>query len=72
MDNYKYNEDQMRPKLIEMLYKVRREAAKYRDFCDSDMWIAKNVHKNSVYFEEESDKYDEIIREIDKIIDILR
>lgn len=72
MDNYKYDEDQMRPKMIEMLYKIRREAAKYRDFCDIDYWTAQNNHKNTTYFDEESKKYEEIIRGIDEIIDILR
>ncbi len=72
MDNYKYNEDQMRPKLIEMLYRIRREAAKYRDICDIDSWTARNNHENTAYFDEEAKKYEEIIRGIDEIIDILR
>lgn len=73
MDNYKYNEDQMRPKLIEMLYKVRREAAKYRDFCDFDELLEEtNNGKVSYFLKSESIKYSEIIVKIDEMIDILR
>lgn len=72
MGDFKYDMDQMRPKMIEMLYKIRREAAKYRDYCDFDELLEENNNgKESYFLKNESNRYSEIIDKIDEMIDIL-